>query len=147
MPSRRTTPNANLYEKLCLAVLQSAEALTTDLGNFLKTYDLTPVQYNALRILRGAGPDGATCQTIAERLITRDPDVTRLLDRLEHKQLVIRRREATDRRVVKAILTPDGLDLVNRLDQPVQAWHAERLGRLSPAECQSLLALLERMRT
>ncbi|MCS7080917.1 MAG: MarR family transcriptional regulator [Chloracidobacterium sp.] len=103
------------------------------------------MQYNVLRILRGAGDDGATCHDIAARLITRDPDVTRLLDRLEHKGLVRRRRDDHDRRVVKATLTAEGLALVNQLDQPVRDWHADHFGHFSPAERRTLLALLARV--
>ena len=84
----------------------------------LKTEDLSSTQYNVLRILRGS-PDGLPCGEIANRMITRDPDITRLLDRLEKRGLISRCRETKDRRMVMARITPEGLKLLGRLDEPV----------------------------
>lgn len=145
--SQPTSKQDPACEQVFLTILRVADKLTADFADFLKMYDLTPVQYNVLRILRGAGPDGVTCHDIATRLITRDPDVTRLLDRLEQKSLTYRQRSPNDRRVVKAILTPQGLALVNQLDHPVRTWHAQRFGHLSATARQSLLDLLTQLMT
>ena len=80
----------------------------------LKTFGLSPTQYNALRILRGAGDQGRSCSEIAERMINHDPDITRLVDRLERRGLVARSREGRDRRVITTRITLAGLDLRRR---------------------------------
>src|SRR6266851_400942 len=107
----------------------------------LKAEDLSATQYNVLRILRGA-PEGLPCGEIASRMITRDPDVTRLLDRLEKRGLISRRRETKDRRTVMARITPDGLKLLSRLDEPVQAAHRKQLGHLGRERLRTLTELL-----
>jgi DNA-binding MarR family transcriptional regulator len=121
-------------------------ARTTDLLSrgpmqVLKTEDLSPTQYNVLRILRGA-PQGLLCGEIASRMITRDPDITRLLDRLEKRELISRCREATDRRTVMARITTEGLQLLARLDEPVQAAHRKQLGHLGRERLRALTELL-----
>ena len=97
----------------------------------LKTADLSPAQYNVLRILRGAGPEGATCGDVTSKLVKHDPDVTRLLDRLERRELIVRTREVSDRRVVRTRITKAGLALLAELDDPVDALHERQLGHLS----------------
>src|SRR6266849_6704672 len=98
-------------------------------------------QYNVLRILRGA-PEGLPCGEIASRMITRDPDVTRLLDRLEKRGLISRCRETKDRRTVMARITQEGLKLLTRLDEPVQADHRKQLGHLGRERLRTLTELL-----
>jgi DNA-binding MarR family transcriptional regulator len=111
----------------------------------LKAEDLSPSQYNVLRILRGA-PEGLPCGEIASRLITRDPDVTRLLDRMEKRGLISRARESRDRRMVLARLTAAGLKVVDRLDEPVQKMHRKRLGHLGKERLRALRGLLSAAR-
>jgi DNA-binding MarR family transcriptional regulator len=111
----------------------------------LKVEDLSATQYNVLRILRGA-PDGLPCGEIADRMITRDPDVTRLLDRLEKRGLISRWREAKDRRMVLAGITADGLKLLARLDEPVTQTHRKQLGHLGKDRLRALAAMLEAAR-
>lgn len=123
-------------------LLRTTDMLSRGLVRVLKSEDLSPTQYNVLRILRGA-PDGLACGEIASRMITRDPDVTRLLDRLEKRELISRCRETTDRRTVMARITPEGLKLLARLDEPVQAAHRKQLGHLGR---ERLLALAELLR-
>lgn len=123
-------------------LLRTTDMLSRGLVRVLKSEDLSPTQYNVLRILRGA-PDGLACGEIASRMITRDPDVTRLLDRLEKRELISRCRETKDRRTVMARITPDGLKLLARLDEPVQAAHRKQLGHLGR---ERLLALAELLR-
>jgi DNA-binding MarR family transcriptional regulator len=107
----------------------------------LKGEGLSATQYNVLRILRGA-PEGLPCGEIASRMITRDPDVTRLLDRLEKRELIARSREAKDRRTVMTRITPGGLKLLVRLDEPVQAAHRKQLGHLGRERLRALAELL-----
>src|SRR5690349_12161715 len=82
----------------------------------IKSHGLSPTQYNVLRILRGSGEQGRTCGEIGDRMITRDPDITRLLDRMEKRGLIRRERQSKDRRVILAYITPEGLDVLTRLD-------------------------------
>jgi len=126
-------------------------ARTTDLLSrgpmqVLKTEDLSPTQYNVLRILRGA-PEGLLCGEIANRMITRDPDITRLLDRLEKRELISRCREAKDRRTVMVRITAEGLKLLGRLDEPVQAAHRKQLGHLGRERLRALTELLRDARS
>jgi len=107
----------------------------------LKGEGLSGTQYNVLRILRGA-PKGLLCGEIASRMITRDPDITRLLDRLEKRKLISRCREAKDRRTVMARITAEGLKLLARLDEPVQAAHRKQLGHLGRERLRALTELL-----
>ncbi len=96
-------------EAAFLELLRTTDMLSRNLVQVLKTEDLSPTQYNVLRILRGT-PEGLPCGEIANRMITRDPDVTRLLDRLEKRGLISRCRETKDRRMVMARITPEGLE-------------------------------------
>ena len=115
--------------------------LSRGLVQVLKIEDLSSTQYNVLRILRGA-PEGLPCGEIANRMITRDPDVTRLLDRLEKRALISRCRETTDRRTVRARIAPEGLRVLARLEGPVQAAHRQQLGHLGRERLQALTELL-----
>src|SRR5437870_11439136 len=105
-------------EAAFLDLLRTTDLLSRGPAQVLKTEDLSATQYNVLRILRGA-PQGLCCGEIASRMITRDPDVTRLLDRLEKRGLISRYRETKDRRTVVVRITPQGIKLVTRLDGPV----------------------------
>jgi DNA-binding MarR family transcriptional regulator len=120
--------------------------LTRGAAGVLKTEDLSSTQYNVLRILRGS-PEGLPCGEIARRLITRDPDVTRLLDRMEKRGLIWRARESRDRRMVLARITPEGLKLVDRLDEPVQKIHRKQLGHLGKDQLHALTELLAAARS
>jgi DNA-binding MarR family transcriptional regulator len=111
----------------------------------LKTEDLSPAQYNVLRILRGS-PEGLTCRAIGARMITREPDITRLLDRLEKRKLISRSRDHKDRRVVLTRVTADSLALLGRLDQPIKDTHRKILGHLGQERLQALAQLLEACR-
>ncbi|MGB8064499.1 MAG: MarR family transcriptional regulator [Candidatus Sulfotelmatobacter sp.] len=128
-------------EAAFLELLRTTDLLSRGLVRILKTEDLSPTQYNVLRILRGA-PEGLACGEIASRMITRDPDVTRLLDRLEKRELISRCRETKDRRTVMARITPQGLKLLDRLDEPVQAAHRKQLGHLGRERLRALADLL-----
>jgi DNA-binding MarR family transcriptional regulator len=132
-------------EAAFLDLLRTCDLLSRGPARLLKAEDLSPTQYNVLRILRGA-PDGLPCGEIADRMITRDPDVTRLLDRLEKRGLIFRWREATDRRMVLARITAEGLKLLARLDEPVLQIHRGQLGHLGKDRLRALAAMLEAAR-
>ena len=113
----------------------------------LKARNLSPTQYNVLRILRGAGAgDGLPCGEIADRMITRDPDITRLLDRMEKRHLVSRCRDDRDRRVVYARITASGTQLLAELDPVIDEAHREQLGHLGQEKLKQLVDLLEQAR-
>src|SRR6266700_626947 len=133
-------------EAAFLDLLRTTDLLSRGPAQVLKTEDLSATQYNVLRILRGS-PEGLTCGEIASRMITRDPDITRLLDRLEKRGLISRRRETNDRRTVMATITPDGLKVVDRLDRPVQSGHRRQLGHLGRERLRTLTELLREARS
>src|SRR5260370_14897350 len=120
--------------------------LSRGLMKVLKIEDLSGTQYNVLRILRGS-PEGLPCGEIASRMITRDPDITRLLDRLEKRSLISRCRETNDRRMVLARITPDGLKLLGRLDEPIEEAHRRQLGHLGRERLRALTELLHAARS
>ncbi|HEV2381378.1 MAG TPA: MarR family transcriptional regulator [Terriglobia bacterium] len=128
-------------EAAFLDLLRTADILSRRLISVLKAEDLSATQYNVLRILRGAG-EGLACGEIASRMITRDPDVTRLLDRLEKRGLISRCRETKDRRTVMARITREGLKLLAKLDEPVQAAHRKQLGHLGRQRLRTLAEVL-----
>ena len=110
------------------------------------SYDLTPQQYNALRLLRAEHPAGVPTLHLASRLVSRAPDITRLLDKLQQRGLVARDRRGENRRVVLVAITPAGLDLLRRLAEPLRDCHRRQLGHLSPARQRRLVALLHAAR-
>jgi DNA-binding MarR family transcriptional regulator len=143
---KQPKPFRSLEAEVFLNVLRTYTVLLGGLVDVLRPHELTQPQYNVLRILRGAGADGLASGDVGERMVSREPDVTRLLDRMETRGLVARQRSVADRRVVMVRLTPAGLRLVNDLDEPVQQMHARQLGHLSGEELGALNMLLERAR-
>ncbi len=141
---RRRTACAE--EAAFLELLRTCDLLSRGPAQVLKVEDLSATQYNVLRILRGA-PEGLPCGEIASRMITRDPDITRLLDRLEKRELISRCRETKDRRMVMARITPEGLKLLARLDAPVEESHRKQLGHLGRERLRALTELLHACRT
>jgi DNA-binding MarR family transcriptional regulator len=129
-----------------LGVLKTADVLQAELAEVLKRADLSPTQYNVLRILRGAGDDGLACGQVSERMLTHDPDMTRLLDRLEKRGLIERSRDKVDRRVVKAQITTAGRHLIAGLDEPILLLHRAQLGHLGSRDLKALAELLRRAR-
>ena len=99
-------------------------------------------QYNVLRILRGAEPEGLLCRGISERMISRDPDITRLLDRMESHGWITRERQKEDRRVVKTRITEVGLAKLKKLDQPIRDLHKSQFRHMSVSQLKSLAKLL-----
>ncbi|MEO8335097.1 MAG: MarR family transcriptional regulator [bacterium] len=143
---KQSRPFRTPEEQLFVNLLRTARQLLDDFDRMLRGHELTQPQYNILRILRGAGAAGLPSGEIGERMVGRDPDVTRLLDRMEERGLVVRNRSTTDRRVVTTQLTTEGLRMVDALDPPLLAMHSRQLGHLSPEEMENLNALLERTR-
>jgi len=133
---------SSLEAEVYLNVMRTADVLSQGAEALLKPYGLTGTQYNVLRILRGAGPGGLACGEVGGRMVTHDPDITRLLDRLESRGLTTRTREKTDRRVITTRITPAGLALLKRLDGPVAEGHRKALAHLGKARLRSLAALL-----
>jgi len=143
---KQRKPFGSLEQEVVLNVMRTAGALRQGTTELLKPYDLSAPQYNVLRILRGAQDEGLPCSEVGDRLVSRDPDVTRLLDRLEKRGLIERGRSETDRRVVTATITKKGLELVNELDTPITEMHAEQLGHMKKKELKKLVTLLEKAR-
>jgi len=144
---KQRRPFRSREEEALLNVLRTADTLNQRLAAALKPFDLTPSQYNVLRILRGTGNEGLRCGEIAERLVTHDPDVTRLLDRLERARLVTRTRDPEDRRVVRTRITDGGRAALEHADQPVTAVAAESFGALGTPALGQLITVLEAVRT
>jgi DNA-binding MarR family transcriptional regulator len=143
---RQTRPFAAPEEELHLSLIRTADLLGRGFSTLLRDKGISPPQYNVLRILRGAGEAGLPCGEIGARMVTRDPDVTRLLDRLEQRGLIARVRGAGDRRIVFTRVTEAGLDLLKSLDDPVREGHKRQLGFLSEGEIRGLLDQLTRVR-
>ena len=140
------TPPHLPEERLFLALLKTADALGQEAEQLTKSIGLTGTQYNVLRILRGAGPDGLLCRGIGERMISRDPDMTRLLDRMEKGGLITRARQRDDRRVVKTHITEAGLCLLQKLDQPMRELHKKQFQHMAAAQVKSLADLLHALK-
>ncbi|MCA1565293.1 MAG: MarR family transcriptional regulator [Acidobacteria bacterium] len=143
---KQTKPFGSLEDEAFLNVLRTAEAFLWREAEFLKPYEITLSQYNVLRILRGAEPEGLICREISERMIARDPDVTKLLDRLEARGLVKRERQEKDRRVIIVRITPQGLRLVKEIDEPVLKMTENLLAHLGERKLKTLIELLEEAR-
>ncbi|MBX7220510.1 MAG: MarR family transcriptional regulator [Blastocatellia bacterium] len=144
---KQTKPFSCLEEEVFLNLQRTTDLLRNHFQGTIKAEGLTGAQYNILRILRGAGEAGLVCREIGARMITKDPDITRLLDRMEARGLVMRTRDTKDRRVIQTRITPAGLDLLASLDDKVTSRHQTLLGHLSVAELETLSALLEKART
>lgn len=145
MPSKDKPPRppASLEERIFIALLKVADAMAQEAEQLTRTAELTGTQYNVLRILRGAGPDGLPCRGIGDRMITHDPDITRLLDRMEKRGLITRERQKDDRRVVKTRITPHGLALLKPLDQPMRDLHKRQFRHMAGTRLKMLCDLLE----
>jgi DNA-binding MarR family transcriptional regulator len=137
----------NPEEEVFLAIQVLAEDQRAALDRVFKDNQLTGTQYNVLRILRGAGQSGLSCREISERMITRDSDITRMLDRLEVRGLIRRERQSADRRVVMTFITDDGLELLRTLDTPVAKTQQKLFSGMSRTELNSISRILEKMLT
>ena len=143
----RPTAAAPLEDQVFVDILRIAESLAHEAEQLIKSAGLTSAQYNVLRILRGAEPHGLLCRGIAERMISRDPDMTRLLDRMEKHSWISRQRLQDDRRVIKTRITPEGLKLLKKLDQPVHDLHKGQFRHMAAARLKLLSELLSEAAT
>ena len=140
-PQKRSPQS--LESRVFVALLVAADRLSQQAGQLMKQHALTGTQYNVLRILRGAEPAGLPCKGISDRMISHDPDMTRLLDRMEKRGLITRVRQLDDRRVIKTRITGQGLDILKKLDAPVEELHRQQFRNIAVARLKSLAATLE----
>jgi DNA-binding MarR family transcriptional regulator len=139
-------PFESLEEEALLNLLRSADHLERALQQTTRHWGVTLTQYNVLRILRGAGPQGLTCSAIGRRMIAAEPDITRLLLRLKTMKLVEQRRDDYDKRAVWTAITPLGLERLEAMEATVRAAPKQLLGRLGEEELRAFIGLLERAR-
>jgi DNA-binding MarR family transcriptional regulator len=143
-PAKSPKPfTPSLEAKLFVALLRLSDRLAQDADLLIKSHGLTGTQYNVLRILRGAGPEGLPCKGIGDRMISRDPDMTRLLDRMEKRQLITRERQSEDRRVIRTRITPAGLEILKKLDGPVDELHKKQFRHLPASKLKALAEAVE----
>ncbi|MEJ7606277.1 MAG: MarR family transcriptional regulator [Bryobacteraceae bacterium] len=133
-------------EEAFLNIHRTAHMLMQELAQILKPFGVSETQYNVLRILRGAGARGLNCKDIGNRMITREPDITRLLDRLQKRSLIQRSRSREDRRFAFVVITGQGLAMLSDLDEPVQQLQVKLLGHLGQASLGELIQSLETVR-
>jgi MarR family 2-MHQ and catechol resistance regulon transcriptional repressor len=143
---KQTRPFASLEQEAHLSIDRTAAILGHAVAEVLKPYGITRTQYNALRILRGAGDAGLCRNEVRERLVAQVPDASRLLDRMEAAGLIRRERDSADRRFVTTRITDEGLRMVAELDGPIDELHRRRLGVLDDGELRTLIGLLARLR-
>ena len=143
---KQNRPFAEPAQEAAVSLMRTADLMRRSVAAVVEPHGLTPQQYNVLRILRGAGQNGLPTLEIAERMIEQTPGITRLIDRLELKQLVSRERSLTDRRQVFCRITRQGLAMLARLDEPIVEAEKEALGVLSERQLTQLLSLLDRAR-
>ncbi len=142
---KKKRPFDSPEQEAILSIARTADRFGICFARLFREFGLTPSQYNVLRILRGEGKP-LPILDIADRMIATVPGITGLIDRLESMGLVCRERSTEDRRVVFVAITAKGLDLLGRLDEPVEALHKRLIGHLSPAELRELSRLLEKAR-
>jgi DNA-binding MarR family transcriptional regulator len=143
---KQTRPFTSRQQEAALNILRTADVLKRGVESVLKRHGISSAQYNVLRILRGAGARGLHCSGIAERMITAEPDVTRLLTRMEKLGLLVRRRGIEDRRVVTVTVTQRGLRLLHEVEQPLRELQAQQFALLGDDELESLIEGLEKVR-
>lgn len=139
---QQSKPFDSARSEAYLNILRSASILEGRVSLLIREYGISQPQYNVLRILRGAGPEGLPCGEIASRMITREPDISRLLDRLHSSGLVSRARDESDRRVVRISLAEPGNQLLKRLKEPLQELLDDLMSPLGQAELRDLSRLL-----
>src|SRR5580692_7752201 len=139
----QTTPFSSIEEEAILNLLRTSDCMSRAFHQKTREWGLTSTQYNVLRILRGAQPHGLTCSAIGSRMITAEPDITRLLSRMKALKLVRQKRDPHDRRVVWTQISEAGLDLLRKMHPTINRLPGELLGHLKGAELAELIRLLE----
>ncbi len=142
----KQTKPLSLEAEAVLNIQRTADHLSAAIGRILKAADISASQFNVLRILRGAGKEGLACGEIGGRMVARDPDITRLLDRLERRGVIERSRDSKDRRIVTTRITDAGLSILKELDRPVEQEVKRHLGRLGRERLTDLIGALEMVR-
>ena len=140
------TPFRSAEEEAMLNLLRTSDYLGRALQKKIRPWGITSTQYNVLRILRGAGPRGLTCSAIGRRMITAEPDITRLLTRLKALKLIRQQHDRKDRRVVWTQISDAGLRLLDEMDPVIAGAPEEMLGHMSPSDLATLTRLLEQAR-
>jgi DNA-binding MarR family transcriptional regulator len=143
---KQTKPFASLEQEAQLNIVRTGAIIMDEIEQFLKPYGVTATQYNVLRILRGSEPDGLCRNELRDRMLTRMPDVTRLLDRMEEAGLVARTREDDDRRMVRSRITREGLRLLTAVDGATLEEHKRRFEKLNDDQMRTLIELLTLVR-
>jgi DNA-binding MarR family transcriptional regulator len=144
---KQKAPFSSVEQEVYLNLLRTGDALSQQVEKLLRASGLSGTQYNVLRILRGAGSQGLTCGETGGRMVTHDPDITRLLDRLERRKLITRNRGIRDRRVVTARITAQGLQLLDTLDKPVTELGRSFFRHMTKPDLKKLSSLLEKARS
>jgi DNA-binding MarR family transcriptional regulator len=145
-PVQAGRPFDSLEQEAFLSLWRTYDRLRALEEELFAQHDLTPQQYNALRLLAAAHPERVRTLDLAGRLVSRAPDITRLLDRLEQRRLIERERPADNRRVVFVCITDAGRALLRQLREPLRACHVRQLGHLSRGQLEELVALLRAAR-
>ncbi|MEX0715459.1 MAG: MarR family transcriptional regulator [Planctomycetaceae bacterium] len=145
-PTRRSRRFDSLEQEAFLSVWRTYDRLRIEEDRLFERFDLSPQQYNALRILRAAHPSSLPTLRLAEKLVSRAPDITRLLDKLARRGLIERERPETNRRTVEVRLSEAGMNLLDEVGEPVRECHARQLGHLSRKKLAELIALLREAR-
>lgn len=142
----QSIPFASAWEEALLNLLRTADHCSHAMQGIVRPWGVTATQYNVLRILRGAGPDGVTCSEIGNRMLTADPDITRLMRRLKALRLVRQHRDRRDRRIVRTVISESGTRLLDQMAPTVNRAPELLLGHMSAGEIAELTRLLERAR-
>lgn len=143
---KQTKPFQSVAQEAYISLQRTADVVMRDAAQFLKRWDISATQYNVLRILRGAGPEGLRCGEIGERMVTHDPDITRLLDRIEKSGWIERARDTTDRRVVLTRITKKGLELLKQIDKPLTDYTREMSRHIPEKRLRELIDILDLLR-
>jgi DNA-binding MarR family transcriptional regulator len=146
-PRKDSCSTVPLEDHVFVALVKAADTLALQAEQLLKASGLSATQYNVMRILRGAEPAGLACRAIGERMISHDPDITRLLDRMEKRGLITRERQTDDRRVVKTRITAAGLAALKILDAPVREMHKKQFAHISATKLKTLSELLSELQS
>src|ERR1700751_5923617 len=144
---KQTRPFESLEQEAYLSILRTASELSYAVEQFFRPFDITPSQYNVLRILRGAGTDGLCRNEISERMVTATPDMSRLLDRMERAGWVQRERAGEDRRQVSTYITKSGRELLERLETPTRDFVTRLFDGAAVSDLKTVLKVNDRLRT
>jgi DNA-binding MarR family transcriptional regulator len=144
---KQSKPFSSLQQEVYLSILRTADELHSRVATLLKPFGVSTTQYNVLRILRGAGSNGHRCSEIAERMITREPDITRLLDRMAKAGWITQSRDTDDRRVVITRITPEALKLLKEIDKKIVELDRNFMANISEKKLKTILSLMDEVRS